>query len=189
MDPDFLLEPANIFWLEEIREPILVLLGGFCAGLAGLFSTWYQLRHARTRRLRETIGEQQLEVYKKALSRIGQLKSVLIQGIYEDAIEFINGHEEWFYDNMILLPHTYVENWESIKSNLRSGKRKRQAMETMRDGADRDRFIEELAELDSFMDKLAGDAEGELRRELRLPQITIKRPPKKPKSNPDERNT
>ena len=54
-------------WFDTYKDLLLVLMGGLCATFGGLISTWYQARKARKIKREETIGQQQVEAYKKAL--------------------------------------------------------------------------------------------------------------------------
>jgi hypothetical protein len=66
-----------------IKELLLVIAGGFCSAIGGFTAIWYQTKKARQTRFEEMIGEQKLEVYKKALSLIDQIQTLLIQGVTE----------------------------------------------------------------------------------------------------------
>lgn len=168
-----------------MKDLFLVFIGGFCAAFGGFASTWYRAKRARKIKMRETIGEQQVEAYKNALSLISQLKNVLIQGIHEDAVTFMTKHNQWISENTILLPHEFVQNWWSIRSNLSTTKRKDEIQAKMTDGLGRYQLIEEVGEADSFMDNLAEKAGKKIRKELGLPDVKIQRPPKAKKSWPN----
>jgi hypothetical protein len=176
MDPNSLTTPSYLTWvIELLGKGFLILISAF---FGTLFATRYQAKKARKIKMEETIGEQKVEAYKKALSLISQLSGAFIQRTHEDAIQFMNEHQRWFSENIILLPHKFVENWRSIWSNLRIAKMKEQAQAAMPDGPKREQMIKEVVELASFMDNLAKEAEKEIRNELGLPQVEIQRPPK-----------
>ena len=168
----------NPSWFAEYKDLLLVLAGGFCAAFGGFVSTWYMARNARKIKMEETIGQQKVDAYKKALKLADQLKSILIQGTYEDVLSFISQENAWVLDNEILLPPKFAQYWHSVRLNILSAKRRAQAQGKMADGEKRDQKIEDLVELDSFIDKLAEEAEEEIRKELGLPPFKIHRPPK-----------
>lgn len=175
----------KVFWIildekEDImKEVILVLIGGLCSVLGGFTAIWYQAKKARQIRMEEVRGEQQLEACKKALSLIDQVQTLLIQGITEDVIKFLYDNGEWFSMNQILLPHTFVENWRSIRLNLRSVKMKDKSQQSMNDGPKRDEKIEDIVNTEEFVRKLAKEADDVLRMELGLKEVNVKRPGKK----------
>lgn len=103
---------------DMIKELLLVIAGGFCSAIGGFAAIWYQAKKARQTRFEEMIGEQKLEVYKKALSLIDQIQTLLIQGVTDDVLKVLYDNGEWFSMNQILLPHTFVENWRSIRIGL-----------------------------------------------------------------------
>ena len=160
-----------------MKDLFLVLIGGLCAAFGGFVSVWYRAKNARKIKMEETIGEQKVEAYKKALSLISQLQGLLIQGTHEDGISFMKEHHKWLSNNIILLPHTFVEKWHSIAVQLQKCKRRANAPENMaRDK--KDRLINELDELADSMDCLAEEAEMEIRNELGLPQVKVTGTPK-----------
>jgi len=180
MDPNTII-PQDIYsCFGEYKDLLLVLAGGLCATFGGLVGTWYKARKARKIKREETIGYQQVEAYKKALRLADKLKSILIQGVEDDVLEFIKSHNSWVLDNEILLPPKFCKYWHSVRANVRSVKRKKQ-IEKMEDGQERDKKTEELDDLEAFIDKLADDAEKEIRKELKLPPIKIHRPPRRKK--------
>ena len=117
-----------------MKDFFLILIGGICSAIGGCIAVWYQAKKARQIRMEELRGEQQLEAFKKALSLIDQMQSLLIQGTTEDVLKFVYDNGEWFSMNQILLPHTFVENWRSIRLNLRSVKRKDDAQQETIEG-------------------------------------------------------
>ncbi len=159
-----------------MKELLLVLIGGICSAFGGFLAAWYRAKKAQKIKLQETIGERKVAAYGKGLELIGQVQSVLIQGTEKDALEFLYKHGEWFADNLILLPHTFVENWRSIRLNLKSAIRKDKAQSKMEEGEKRNQVIEELGNLASFCDSLAREAEESIRNELDLPECKVKRP-------------
>jgi len=161
-----------------MREFFLVLIGGICSAIGGCIAIWYQAKKARQIRMEEVRGEQQLEACKKALSLIDQVQTLLIQGTTEDVIKFLYAHGEWFSMNQILLPHTFVENWRSIRLNLCSVKRKDDAQQKMTDHPERNKIINDIVGTEEFARQLAREADEVLRRELGLKKTNIKRPNK-----------
>jgi hypothetical protein len=179
MDPNSLTPIDAQSWFSTYKDLILVLAGGFCAAFGGFTSTWYRAKKARKIKMEETIGQQQVYVYKKALKLADQLRSILIQGTYDDVLNFIKEENMWVVDNEILLPPKFAQYWHSVRSNVKSLKRKEQPVQNMPDGQDRDKKIDELVELDEFTLKLANDAEKEIRKKLKLPTFELHRPPKR----------
>ncbi len=179
MDPNSLISQDTQSWIIEYKDLLLVLIGGFCAAFGGFVSTWYRAKKARKIKMEETIGQQQVEVFKKALRLANNLSSILIQGIEDDVLKYISEHNEWVIENEILLPPIFAQYWHSVRANVKSIKRKQQSVNGMEEGQERDEKIEGLGELESFTDKLADDAEKEIRKRLKLPHFKIHRPPKK----------
>jgi len=179
MDTNSLISQDTQSWIIEYKDLLLVLVGGFCAAFGGFVSTWYRAKKARKIKMEETIGQQQVEVFKKALRLANNLSSILIQGIEDDALKYISEHNEWVIENEILLPPKFAQYWHSVRANVKSIKRKRQSVNRMEEGQKRNEKIEELDELESFTDKLADDAEKEIRKKLKLPHFKIHRPPKR----------
>ena len=133
-----------------MKDLLLVIIGGFCSAFGGFFAAWYRAKMAGTIRLQETIAERKVAAYGKGLELIGQIQSVLIQGTEEDALKFIESHGSWFADNLILLPHTFVENWRSIRLNLRSAIRTDKTQEKMGDDAKREAMIDDVVRAIGF---------------------------------------
>ncbi|MHC4620458.1 MAG: hypothetical protein ACYTEQ_22145 [Planctomycetota bacterium] len=158
-----------------MKEIILILLGGICSALGGCIAIWYQSKKARQIRMEELKGEQQLEACKKALSLIDQIQSLLIQGTSDDVLKILYDNGAWFSMNQVLLPHTFVENWRSVRLNLRSVKRQDDAQQRMTDGAERDKMINKIADNEEFIQQLADEAEAVLREELGLKEVKIKK--------------
>lgn len=179
MDPNNIILQDNQSWIIEYKDLLLVLVGGFCAAFGGFVSTWYRAKNARKIKMEETIGQQQVEVFKKALRLANNSSSILVQGIEDDILKYISEHNEWVIENEILLPPKFAQYWHSIRANVKSIKRKQQSVNRMEEGQRRDGKIEELGELELFTDKLADDAEKEIRKRLKLPHFKIHRPPKK----------
>jgi hypothetical protein len=186
MDPNIISTSEEIIsnttsWVDTYKDLLLVLAGGLCATFGGLIGTWYQSLKARKIKREETIGRQQVDAYKKALRLANNLSSILIQGEEDDVLGYIKKYNEWVIDNEILLPPKFAQYWHSVRSNVRSIKRKGQSIHRMDEGSERDKKIDDLIELDGFVDKLAKDAEKEIRKQLKLPDFKIHRPPKKQK--------
>lgn len=155
-----------------MKDLCLVLIGGLCAAFGGFVSTWYQAKRARKIKMEETIGEQKVEAYKKALSLISQLRGLLITGTHENGISFMKEHHEWFSNNIILLPHTFVENWQSIRVQLLQSKRRSSPGRGV-DEDKKNKLRNEVDELVDSMDRLAEHAEMAIRSELGLPQVKV----------------
>ena len=175
MDPNSLPDVLGSPWWKDI---LLVLIGGLCAvagsALTTILSVAYQTKKARQGKMEETIGEQKVEAYKKALSLISQLRSSLIVATHDDTLSFMSQNREWVSDNIILLPHTFVENWRTIQVRLPQAKRRAKAA----NGNRRDQMIREQDKIESFVDSLAEEMEENIRNELGLPQVKIRRLPK-----------
>jgi len=149
-----------------MEELLLVLVGGVCSAFGGFLATWYWAKKAGKIKFQETIAERKVATYGKGLELICRLQFVLLQGTKEDALEFIyEKHGSWFSDNLILLPHTFVENWRSIRLNLQSDISERKAVLPQE---------EKLVPLPTFCRKLAQEAEKSILNELNLPEFKIK---------------
>lgn|GEM_PF-2468257 len=168
------IEPAETNLM--LRDILLVLIGGVCSTFGGFFATWYRARVAGKVKFEETIAERKVAAYGKALEVIGQVQSILIQGAEKDALDFLYSNGTWFADNLILLPHTFVENWRSIRLNLKSAIMKNSAQERMAEGSRRDGLINDIVQLRGLCDNLAQEAETILRQELKLPACKIRHP-------------
>jgi len=179
MDPNSVEQTVISSWFAEYKDLLLVLAGGFCAAFGGFVSTWYRAKKARKIKMEETIGQQQVEVFKKALRLASNLSSILIQGIETDVLKYISKHNEWVIENEILLPPKFAQYWHSVRANVRSIIRKLKPLERMKDGDEIDKKVDELDVLDEFTRKLANDAEKEIRKKLKLPPFKIHRPPKR----------
>ncbi len=161
-----------------MKDVFLILIGAICSALGGCIGIWYQAKKARQIRIEEVRGEQQLEACKKALSLTDQIQTLLIQGTTEDVLKLLYDNGEWFSMNQILLPHTFVENWRSMRLNLRTVIRREKSQQKMADGPERDEKIEDISNMEGFIQQLADEAEKVLRGELGLKEIKIKRPNK-----------
>lgn len=179
MNPNSLIPTNNPSWFAEYKDLLLVLAGGLCAAFGGFFSTWFKARNARKIKMEETIGRQKVDVYKKALKLAHQLKSILMQGVYEDVLSFISKENPWVIDNEILLPLKFAQYWHSVRQNILSAQRKEKSLKRMSEGTKQGETIEKkVEEIETFTDNLAKAAEEEIRNELRLPTFKIIRPPK-----------
>ena len=162
------------YWKEILKilaEMLPVLIGGLCAIVGGFLSTWYLARKARSIRMEETIGEKQVEICKEALSAVGYLRSLLLQGTLEDSLKFISERDKWFWDSRAFLPHGFSDKWVSIRSNLRK------VIRTQRNSTDKDP-VKKIEEYEKFINQLANDAEREILSVLNLQPITVHRLPK-----------
>jgi hypothetical protein len=182
MDPNALVQRAQLSLFAEYKDLLMVLAGGLCAALGGalggILTTWYRARTARRQKMEETIGAQKVDAYKKALRLASQLQSMLIQGTYGDVLGFIEEGNSWVIDNEILLPQVFAEYWHSVRANVLSAQRREQSQARLADGPERDTRIEELLQLEEFTRGLAKKAENTLRTELHLTPFKIHRPPK-----------
>ena len=183
MDLNSLIPANNPSWFVEYKDLLLVLAGGFCAAFGGFMSTWFMVKNARKIKIAETIGQQQVDAYKKAMRLAGQLNLILIQGVYKDVLSFMSEENPWVIDNAILLPPKFVEYWCSIRLNVSSAQRKETPLEGMSEGPERDKRIEEIVQINEFNRKLAKDAEEEIRKELDLPPFKIHHPQKQIESD------
>jgi len=154
----------------------LVLIGAASSVLGGFLATWYRARVAGKVKFEETIAERKVAAYGKALELVGQVQSILVQGMEKDALKFLYDNGRWFADSLILLPHTFVENWRSIRLNLQCAILKNTAQEKMEAGVKRDTVINDVVHLRGFCDELARQAEASIRDELNLPECKIKHP-------------
>ena len=160
-----------------MKDLFLVLVGAFCAACGGFFSTWYQARKARQIKMRETIGEQQVEVYKEALALISELLLLLIQRNVQDAIEFMTTHQQWFMNSVILLPHKFVENWISIRSNLYICVDVDEDRAVMPNGPEKSKLRMKVQKLKAYVEKLGTEAMNALEKASGLRHPKIQRPP------------
>lgn len=158
-----------------MRDFFLVLLGAFCSTAGGIATIWFRARKARGIRREELIGEQSLEVFKKALFLTGKIQGLRYGSVTEDLIELLDKEGEWFWMNQILLPHAFVENWRTLKIRLRQLKRREQHIYKMDAGPDRDKKDNEISAMESFLDGLIDEMEGCLRKELGLKKVCIKK--------------
>jgi hypothetical protein len=124
--------------------------------------------------MEEVRGEQQLEACKKALALIEQIW--VLSDSPDAMISFLSNNNEWFSMNQILLPHTFVENWRSLLTNLRWIKRKDDMQCKMEDGHKRDGLIEKLIDTDDFVGQLVLEMDRSIRKELKLEEIKIRTP-------------
>lgn len=161
-----------------MKEFLLVLIGGICSAIGGCIAIWYQAKKARKIKMEEVKGEQQLEAYKKALSLTGQIQVILIAKTTEDVLNFLYDNGEWFSMNQILLPHTFIENWRSIRVNLHNLQLLEQAAKEKPDGEERNEKIKDAVKTGEYVRKLAKEAEDILREEMNLPEVKIKTPDK-----------
>ena len=131
---------------------------------------------------KEVIDEKRVPVCTEALKLISRLRSALIQDTLEDSLNFVRQQDAWFWQNIAFLPHKFSDKWLSIKLGLRRAILFEKVQAAMVNGPDRDRRIEELVDLQSFMGHLAKEAEREIRNELCLPEVKIEHPHKIKKS-------
>jgi hypothetical protein len=158
-----------------MRDFFMVLLGAICSTLGGIAVTLLQAKKARQIRRDELVGEQSLEVAKKALSLTDQLHAMRMQCVTDDIIKLLDSEGEWFSTNQILLPHAFVENWRTLRVRLRQLKRREQHVDKMDSGPDRDKWDNEIDAMEQFVDSLIDEMEGCLRKELGLKEVNIKK--------------
>ena len=159
-----------------MKELLFVLIGGICSALGGFFATFYQVRQAEKIKFRETIGEQKVAAHRKGLGLIDQLQTILSKDTKEDALKFIYENGQWFADNLILLPHAFVENWRSIRISLKKAILLCESLDKRPDGLKNEKKEDQVNTLLSFCDELAKEAEAAIRKELNLPEYKIKQP-------------
>jgi hypothetical protein len=151
-----------------MKEIILVLVGGICSAMGGVIAILYQAKITRKIRMEEVRGEQQLEACKKALSLVH--KAYRLYNRKDDFLDFLDKHDEWFSMNQILLPHTFVENWESMRLSLKP-------IDNTNNG-----ICKEIAKINTKCKEhtrgLIEEADEVLRKELKLPKVNIKTPGK-----------
>ena len=159
-----------------MKELFLVLVGGFCSALGGVIAIWYQAKKARKIRMEEVRGEQQLEACKKALSLVDRIYTLNIQGTEEDVLKLINDNGEWFSLNQVLLPHAFVENWRSIRINLRSILIRKKGQEKTNDETKQETITNRIIKTDELVYQLIKEADEVLRKELGLKKVNIVKP-------------
>jgi hypothetical protein len=164
-------------WFVENKDLLLVLVGGICAAFGGFFGTLYLAGKARQIKMAETIGVQQVEAYKEALARITEICLLLLHGTVQEVIEFMTTHQQWFMNNVILLPHKFVENWVSIRSNLYTCANLDKAQARMTNEPERSTQIMEVLKLKKYAEKLGKEAMEALEKASGLRHPKIQRPP------------
>ena len=160
-----------------MKDVVLVLIGAACSVAGGILATWYRVRIAGKVKLQETIAERKVPVCGKGLEVIGQLQSILVERTKEDALTFLYDNGSWFADNLIVLPHTFVENWRSIRLSLKRAIMNENRQEKMKDNDKRGEIVDRIVEIQDFCDRLAKEAEASIRKELGVPECVIKHPP------------
>ncbi len=161
-----------------MKDILLVLIGGMCSAFGGFLAAWYRTRVAGKVKLLETIGERRVAAYGKGLELMDRVQLILVQGTKKDALTFLYDNGRWFADNLILLPHAFVENWRSIRENLKKAIMYDDAQEKMKDDDKRrQQMVDWIVEAQDFSDRLAKEAESSIRKELGLPECVIKHPP------------
>ena len=157
------------------KEIFLILAGAISAAFGGFFATLYQAKQARKIRREEMIGERQLDAYQQAASRIATLKSIPNQITLEEANKFIYEQEDWFWDNLILLPAKFRNKWLSIRVHLKKARRREKII--FKEAEPNDERIKELEKLEDGIVKMVQEAEDVIFQELNLPKIEIERIP------------
>lgn len=160
-----------------MKDVVLVLIGAASSIVGGFLATWYRARIAGKVKFQETIAERKVSAYGKGLELIGRVQSILVQGTKKDALDFLYANGSWFADNLILLPHTFVVNWRSIRSNLRKAIMYHDAQEKMNGDDRRKKIVDQVVEAQDFCDELAKEAESSIRKELGLPEFVVRHPP------------
>ena len=163
-----------------MKDILLVLAGAISSIAGGFLATWYRARIAGKVKLKETIAERKVAAYGKGLELIGRVQSVLVQETKEGALAFLYEHGSWFADNLILLPHTFVVNWRSIRQNLKKAITLEKMKQDETDEDKRNQIIDRCVKTLTFCDELAREAEASIRDELDLPEFAIKHPPDTP---------
>lgn len=159
-----------------MKDILLVLVGAISSIAGGFLATWYRARIAGKVKLKETIAERKVAAYGKGLELIGRVQSVLVQRTKEDALAFLYEHGSWFADNLILLPHTFVVNWRSIRQNLKKAITLEGALQKETNADKRRKMADQICEIHTFCDKLAREAESSIHSELGSPEFLIKYP-------------
>ncbi len=170
--------PEDLSFCIQYKDVLLVLIGGVCAALGGFAAAWYKARVAGQVRFRETLGEEKAKALGRAMRLFSTLRSIRIQGVHKDVLDFIRENNEWMLDNEAVLPQKSVENWHSVRSNVRSLMRNDGRLSTMGDGPDRDALIERIGKQEQYTDDLVKEAEQLIREELSLKPFKIHRPKK-----------
>lgn len=153
--------------LAMLKELLLVLAGAISAIFGGFLATLYQAKKARKIRREEVIGEKQVAVYNQAASLIYSLQGLLIQATLSDVIKFMHEHKDWFWDNIVFLPPKFRDKWLSIRLALNKAVRIEKQQ-----GPDK---VAELTSLETYLDKLAKEAEVAILNELNMPSVKIER--------------
>lgn len=161
----------------EVKDILLVLIGGICSSFGGFLAVLYRSKVAGKVKLQETIAERKVSAYGKGLELIDQIQSILVKRTHKDTLDFLYRNASWFADNRILLPHTFVENWRSIRQNLKKAIMKDKVQDKMQDGDKRENLVNQITEAFDFCIKLAEEAEGSIRKELNLPEYILRQLP------------
>ena len=149
-----------------MKDIVLVLIGALSSVIGGFLNALHHRRNAGSIKFEETIAERRVAAYGKALELIRRLQFILYQGMPKEALDFLGENGSWFADSLILLPHTYVENWRSIKGNLASAVLKEGAKQQTRNESQKDLLAEEVVDSWQSSIELAREAEASIYAEL-----------------------
>ncbi len=161
--------------MDTLKDVVLVLLGGVCASLGGVATAWYKARTAGQVRFKETLGEQKAKVLGRTMRILNGLRSTYIQGVSEDVLDFTKEHNEWMLDNEGVLPKKAVENWHSVRGNVRFIRLKEGALQRATRDATKEKLAEEASNAWKFGLELVEEAEQLVRKELDLGPFRIHR--------------
>jgi len=174
MDPNT-VPTEDLSFYAQYKDVLLVLLGAVCASLGGFAGAWYRAKLAGEVKFKESLAEQKANALGKAMRLLNGLRSIRIQGVHKDVLDFIREHNEWMLDNEPVLPQKAVENWHSVRHNVRSLMRKDSRLQGSDNGPQRNLLIEEIHHDEEFTDNLVKEAEQLIRQELSLKPFKIHR--------------
>ena len=157
-----------------MKEFFLTLTGAICSVIGGCIAIWYQAKKSRQIRMEEVKGEHLLEACKKALFLTGRIQT--LSDSTDDILCLLSDNDEWFCTNQMLLPHTFVENWLSVRHHLRQAKGKDNLQQKIPDGTKRDNLINSVLNTEDFVRELVSEMDKAIRKELGLKEVNIKRP-------------
>ena len=167
----------NLSWFVENKDLLLVLVGGICAAFGGFISTWYLARKARKIKMAETIGVQQVEAYKEALTHITEVRLLLQHRTVREVNEYMTTHQPWFIKSVILLPHKFVENWVSIRTNLYHYANLAEIRAETSDRPEKSKLSTEALKLKKYAEELGEEAMKALEKASGLRRPKIQHPP------------
>ena len=106
--------------LAEIVEATGMIIGAGLAILGGIAATWYRARKTRTIRKTQLICERQMNVATETYKLIIQFRLVLNGDKKQEALNWIDQKEDWFFATALFHPGRFATKWKSAQSYLRT---------------------------------------------------------------------